>query len=195
MLLTQADFADEAHLKSLSYAVDRLLRMGLVPIINENDAVSVHSRHGDDSEPIFNDNDSLAALCARHFKAEVLILLTDVDGVYTMPPSNPKAKLLPFYKTDSTVAIGEKSAQGRGGMAAKIEAARMAVSPGSTCTACVVAAGSDLNSVRSILSRNLDPETAFPPKGTLFATPGSDLEKQALVELSSLMDVSQFDLE
>ena len=148
------------------------------PIINENDAVSVM---GDDTSAIFSDNDSLAALCARTFKAEVLLLLTDVDGVYDLPPSNPKAKRINFHHSNSDVAIGEKSSQGRGGMAAKIAAAQMAVAPGSACTACVVAAGSDLDSVRSILARDYTPELGS-PKGTLFATPGSDLERHALEE-------------
>lgn len=155
------------------------MSLGCVPIINENDAVSVTAN---DSAAVFSDNDSLAALCARTFNAEVLLLLTDVDGVYNLPPSDPKARLVQYHHSNSDVAIGTKSSQGRGGMAAKIEAARMAVSPGSACAACIVAAGSDLDSVRSILGREYDP--AFgPPKGTLFATPGSDLEKEAMDEM------------
>jgi len=181
MLLTQVDFEEEDHLKNLRYAVERQLSLGIVPIINENDAVSINS-NADDGLANFTDNDSLAALCARAFGAEVLLLLTDVEGVYDMPPSNPKAKLIPFYHSNSTCAIGEKSSQGRGGMAAKIEAARGAVVAGSDCAACVIAAGSDLNAIRSVLSPtykdNLDK-----PKGTLFATPGSDLEKLAVEEL------------
>lgn len=138
----------------------------------------------EDTSAVFSDNDSLAALCARTFNAEVLLLLTDVDAVYNLPPSNPRAKQIKFYHSNSDVSIGEKSNQGRGGMSAKIAAARMAVKPGSTCTACVVASGSDLDSVRSILGRDYSSELG-PPKGTLFATPGSDLEKHALEELVS----------
>ncbi|CAB9506023.1 Gamma-glutamyl phosphate reductase [Seminavis robusta] len=186
MLLTQADFHDEHHLKNLRYAVERLLSLGIVPIINENDAVSVVQGY-DDGKPVFTDNDSLAALCARTFGAEVLLLLTDVEGVFNMPPSNPKAKLLPFYHSKSNVSIGEKSAQGRGGMAAKIEAAQSAVRPGSNCAACVIAAGSDLTSIRSILSPAYDPDFG-PAKGTLFATSGSDLEKLALEELVNALE-------
>lgn len=186
ILLTQADFRDPSHTRNLAFAVERLLKVGIVPIINENDAVSVQ---GDDSTPpIFNDNDSLAALCARHFRAEALLLLTDVDGVYTHPPTNPKAKLIPFYHSDLNVSIGSKSTLGRGGMAAKIEAATMAVRPGSLCTACVVAAGHDLNSIRSIFGRRFDPAICLPSKGTLFASPGSDLEKQATDELVIALD-------
>ena len=191
MLLTQADFADEFHLKNLTFAVERLLSLGIVPIINENDAVSVVPTNETDDSPMFSDNDSLAALVARTFGAEVLVLLTDVDGVYDKPPTAPGAKIIPFYHSDSTVTIGEKSSQGRGGMAAKIDAAAGAVLPGSACTACVVAAGCDLNTIRSILGREYKPEYGK-PKGTLFATPGSDLEKQALDELVVALDVSTF---
>lgn len=182
MLLTQADFGDAHHLQNLRYAVDRLLSLGIVPIVNENDAVSVLPGTTQEAEPVFSDNDSLAALCARTFGAEVLLLLTDVDGVYTLPPTHPKAKLIPFYHANTEqVGIGVKSAQGRGGMAAKIDAARNAVAPGSACTACVICAGSDLDVVRAVLSKDWD--GAETGKGTLFATPGSDLETQALDEL------------
>jgi len=189
ILLTQADFRNEYHLKNLRYAVERLLSLGIIPIINENDAVSV-VQCCEFGKAIFTDNDSLAALCARSFGAEVLVLLTDVDGVYDKPPSNPKAKIIPFYHSDSNVSIGEKSSQGRGGMAAKIEAAISAVRPGSSCAACVVAAGSDLNAIRSILSTTYkNKEVGFTGKGTLFVTPGSDLEKIAMEELVTAVEV------
>lgn len=190
MLLTQVDFENEHHLKNLRYAIERQLSLGIVPIINENDAVSVVSNtEGDDGISNFTDNDSLAALCARAFGAEVLLLLTDVEGVYDMPPSMPKAKLIPFYHQNSSCAIGEKSAQGRGGMAAKIEAARSAVREGSDCAACVIAAGSDLESIRAVLSPSYREPNAL-AKGTLFATPGSDLEKLAVEELVVSIEVS-----
>mmetsp|Transcript_10125 Transcript_10125/g.13380 ORF Transcript_10125/g.13380 Transcript_10125/m.13380 type:complete len:796 (+) Transcript_10125:92-2479(+) len=181
LLLTQADFQNENHIQSLKYAIDRLLSLNIIPIINENDAVSIFE---DVSATSFSDNDSLAALCARSFGAEVCVLLTDVDGVYNLPPSNPKAQLIPFYETETKVAIGSMSSQGRGGMAAKIEAAQNACKPGSSCTACVVAAGADFMSIKAILSREYSPEFGK-PKGTLFATPGSDLEKLALEEIAN----------
>ena len=106
VLLTQADVLDAPRLSNLSYAVDRLLSLGIVPIINENDAVS-----GNKGRQAF-DNDSLAALVARSFGAEVLLLLTDVDGVYDRPPSEKGANLLSFYSQTSEVTIGEKSSQG-----------------------------------------------------------------------------------
>lgn len=190
VLLTQNDFQDENHLKNLRYAIERLLALGIVPIINENDAVSSVLQCPEDGTPIFTDNDSLAALCSRTFGAEVLVLLTDVDGVYdSNPKENPKAKLLPFYHSNSTVEIGSKSAQGRGGMAAKIAAAASAVRPGANTAACVVAAGSDLNSIRAILSPTYRAQPGEEPKGTLFATPGSDLEKLAIEELVVAVEV------
>lgn len=181
ILVTQSDFTDTKRKQNLVYTVDRLLKLGVVPIINENDAVSANQ--GYTSDDVFSDNDSLAALCARSFNAEVLVLLTDVEGVYdSSPKENPNAKLLPLYQDTSEVQIGTKSAQGRGGMSSKIEAATSAVKPGSHCSACVVAAGSDLNSVRAILGN--DPK--YGVKGTLFVTPGSELEKQALADFGIL---------
>lgn len=176
ILVTQGDFTDEQRRDNLTYAVDRLLSLGIVPIINENDAVSANL--GYTAEDVFSDNDSLAALCARTFNAEVLLLLTDVGGVYDLPPSDPNAKFIPLYKETSEVEIGQKSAQGRGGMASKIGAASSAVQPGSRCTACVVADGNDLDSIRAVLGQ----DSRYGTKGTLFVTPGSDLEQQAIVD-------------
>lgn len=189
--MTQADFADDDHITNVSFAMERLLNMGIVPIVNENDAVCM-AYNANEKSPTFLDNDSLAALCARHFHAEVLLLLTDVAGVYTHPPSDPKAQLVPFYK-NSTIAIGEKSTQGRGGMSAKIKAAEMAVQPGSSCAACVVACGSDLNIVRSVLGREYQADLADPPRGTLFATPGSDLEQNAFDDFKDVIDTATED--
>eukprot|EP00586_Coscinodiscus_wailesii_P004779 CAMPEP_0172481264 /NCGR_PEP_ID=MMETSP1066-20121228/6989_1 /TAXON_ID=671091 /ORGANISM="Coscinodiscus wailesii, Strain CCMP2513" /LENGTH=711 /DNA_ID=CAMNT_0013243375 /DNA_START=475 /DNA_END=2610 /DNA_ORIENTATION=+ len=180
ILLTQADFKDEFRLKNLTYAVDRLLSLGIIPIINENDAVSANQGYADST--VFSDNDSLAALCARNFKAEVLLLLTDVGGVYDRPPTDKDSKLLSFYARDTSVKIGNKSNQGRGGMSAKITAASSAVEEGSNCRACIIAAGSDLNAIRAILSPWYEPAKDEKSKGTLFLTPGSDLEAQAIQE-------------
>lgn len=115
ILVTQADFADETRRNNLHYALERLLGLGIVPIINENDAVSANL--GYTADDVFSDNDSLAAVCARTFGAEVLLLLTDVEGVFDRPPSEPGAKRLELYQAESSeVAIGEKSAQGMFGV-------------------------------------------------------------------------------
>ncbi|CAB9527522.1 Gamma-glutamyl phosphate reductase [Seminavis robusta] len=175
ILVTQADFADPVRRNNLHYAIERLLSLGIIPIINENDAVSANL--GYTADDVFSDNDSLAALCARTFDAEVLLLLTDVEGVFDRPPSESGAKKLEFYRPESSeVAIGAKSAQGRGGMSSKIGSAISAVQPGSNCSACIVASGADLNSIRAVFGS--DPKTKY-SCGTLFVTPGSKLEAQA----------------
>lgn len=180
ILVTQNDFNNEESKTNLTYAIDRLCSLGIVPIINENDAVSANTGYTEDQN-MFSDNDSLAALCARTFNVEVCVLLTDVEGVFDRDPSVDGAKKLGLFRTDSAVEFGQKSSQGRGGMQSKIDAAQAAVKYGSTCSACVVARGSDLNAIRAILGREHDPALG-PPKGTLFATPGSDLEAQAIKE-------------
>lgn len=186
LLVTQMDFTDPARLTNLKYATERLLSLGIVPIINENDAVSGNLGYTPDD--VFSDNDSLAALCARNFGAEVLLLLTDVNGVYDRPPTDPDATLLSFYDGGTAVAIGEKSSQGRGGMASKIEAALSAVQSGSPTRACVVAGGNDLNSIRSVLAPH---GSKYGTKGTLFCQAGSSLEQQARKEIQSLRKQQQ----
>lgn len=185
ILITQGDFVDDSRRENLAYTMERLLSLGVVPIINENDAVSANRGYTPDD--VFSDNDSLAALCARAFGAEVLLLLTDVAGVYDRPPSDPMAKLLPLYVSNATnpVEIGTKSAQGRGGMAAKIDAAVSVVKPGSSCGACVIAAGHDLNAIRAVLGLN-ESGKVYESVGTLFCTPGSELEIQAIKDVQMM---------
>eukprot|EP00934_Nitzschia_sp_Nitz4_P001756 Nitzschia sp. Nitz4//scaffold55_size114948//103114//105701//NITZ4_003926-RA/size114948-processed-gene-0.243-mRNA-1//-1//CDS//3329554605//1756//frame0 len=184
ILVTQADFLDPQRLQNLQYSIERLLSLGIVPIINENDAVSANL--GYTADDVFSDNDSLAALCARNFGAEVLLLLTDVEGVFDRPPTEKGAKKLDIYMNSvSNVAIGEKSSQGRGGMGSKIDAASYAVSDGSSCVACVVASGANLDTIRSVFG----PADKYGPAGTLFLTPGSPLEKQALDDLNQAKEL------
>lgn len=79
-----------------------------------------------DSSGIFWDNDSLAALLALELKADLLVLLSDVDGLYSGPPSDPQSKLIYTYikeKLENTITFGDKSRLGRGGMTAKVKAA------------------------------------------------------------------------
>lgn len=88
-----------------------------------------------DSESAFTDNDGLAAKLALQLRADLVVLMTDVDGVFTGPPKNPDSKLIdvwcPKMHADM-IKIGEKSMHGRGGMAAKIEAAWMGAQDGAT---------------------------------------------------------------
>ena len=108
--------------------------------------------------------------------------MTDVDGVFDRPPKEDGAKLLSFFSQDQSVGIGEKSLHGRGGMESKISAAQFAVAEGSKCRACIVCNGDDMNAIRSVVGGE-DWENHGSVTGTLFATPGSDLEKMALREI------------
>ena len=110
-------------------------------------------------------------------------------SLFDRPPNESGAKLLPFFAQNQEVGIGEKSLHGRGGMDSKISAAKMAVAPGSQCRACVVLSGADLDSIRSVASKDYDGDQA--PKGTLFATPDSELERQAIID-SEVLDVSSY---
>lgn len=182
ILLTQHDFQDELRLHNLEYTIERLLSLGIVPIINENDAVSGNT--GYTKADVFSDNDSLAALCARSFNAEVLIMLTDVDGVYDRPPNAEGSRMIKFFMEDvDTVKIGQKSTHGRGGMGAKIDAALSSVKPGSKCNACIVVGGHDLDAIRGTVGSMV----MTSPKGTLFATPGTQLYEIAANEVDALV--------
>ncbi|KAJ7534807.1 hypothetical protein O6H91_12G004300 [Diphasiastrum complanatum] len=126
LLVTDSDFKDPDFRRQLCETVTSLLELRVVPVFNENDAISTRKAPYKDSTGIFWDNDSLAALLALELRADVLILLSDVEGLYTGPPSDPRSKLIHTYvkeKHDETVTFGEKSRYGRGGMTAKVYAA------------------------------------------------------------------------
>ncbi|KAJ7526512.1 hypothetical protein O6H91_16G009400 [Diphasiastrum complanatum] len=133
LLVTDNDFKDPDFRRQLCETVNSLLGLRVIPIFNENDAISTRKAPYKDSTGIFWDNDSLAALLALELKADLLILLSDVEGLYTGPPSDPRSKLIHTYlkeKHDDMVTFGEKSRVGRGGMTAKVYAAWNAASAG-----------------------------------------------------------------
>ncbi|KAG5022575.1 hypothetical protein JHK82_018484 [Glycine max] len=126
LLVNDGFFRDTAFRKQLSDTVSSLLDLRVIPIFNENDAVSTRKAPYEDSSGIFWDNDSLAGLLALELKADLLVLLSDVEGLYSGPPSDPKSKLIHTYvkeKHQSEITFGEKSRLGRGGMTAKVNAA------------------------------------------------------------------------
>ena len=128
MLLTWADFEHENRRLNLHNTLERLLELGAIPIINENDPISCE-------EYSLGDNDTLAALVAECIHADLVILLSDIDGLYTADPhTHTDAKLIPVVE-DITPEIdrlagGAGSALGTGGMATKISAARRATAAG-----------------------------------------------------------------
>ncbi|CAJ1801117.1 unnamed protein product [Sphenostylis stenocarpa] len=132
LLVNDGFFRDTAFRKQLSDTVNSLLDLRVIPIFNENDAVSTRKAPYEgknclqDSSGIFWDNDSLAGLLALELKADLLVLLSDVEGLYSGPPSDPKSKLIHTYvkeKHQTEITFGEKSRYGRGGMTAKVNAA------------------------------------------------------------------------
>lgn len=133
VLLTEDDFRDAVRYSNLRTTLSSLLGLGVIPIINENDTVSTIEldRPGDFSERerVFGDNDKLSALVMTHVDADLLILLSDVDGLYDGSPQSGEAELLLEIAevTDAVRSFAQgKNGRGRGGMSTKLEAARIA---------------------------------------------------------------------
>jgi glutamate 5-kinase len=134
VLLTEEDFSSRKRYLNLRHTLTTLLDMGVIPVINENDTVSTTELELTDRSPSFGDNDKLSALVMSKLEAAVLILLSDVDGLFTdNPRENPKAEFIPEVQEvtpEIEAAAGRKSARGRGGMATKLQAARIAMNSG-----------------------------------------------------------------
>jgi glutamate 5-kinase len=127
VLLTAEDVVRRAHYRNARVTLDRLLELGVVPIVNENDTVA-------NEEIRFGDNDRLAALVAHLVDADRLLLLSDVDGVYDKAPTSPGAQRVSVIRSDDDLVgldvTSPGSGLGRGGMASKLEAARIAAASG-----------------------------------------------------------------
>ena len=139
VLLTEGDFVDRTRYSNLRETMEALLKLGVLPIVNENDTVStaeldyLNIRAG---ERIFSDNDRLAALVMSHVEADALVLLTDVDGLMQLGPSgsiDADAKVIPLVEEITpelkALALGP-SEGGRGGMLTKLDAAEIAMQAG-----------------------------------------------------------------
>lgn len=134
VLLTAADFSDRKHYLNLRQALETLLKLHVVPIINENDTTSTMEIQEEHYIKGFGDNDVLSALVAAKLDADLLVILTNVDGIYTDNPiTNPDAKRVSkienFQDLQQIDASGQ-SQLGRGGMSSKLEAARIAAISG-----------------------------------------------------------------
>ena len=129
VLLTAHDVAIRSHYRTVRATFDSLLSLGAVPIINENDAVAT-------SEFSLGDNDRLAALVAHPVTADVLVLLTDVDGLWTARPGTPGATPIRHVRSSADLAgvsvSGRGSFVGTGGMTTKLQAASIACASGTT---------------------------------------------------------------
>lgn len=165
ILLTAGDFENRARYLNARNTISTLFEYGALPIINENDTVSV-------AEIKFGDNDHLAAMVTNLLRAPLLVLLTNVDGLYSDDPrSNPDAKLLqtvPNIDQEVTgLAAATKSALGTGGMESKLRAARLVTVAGEA----VIMANGSLDGI-------LDRVFAAEPVGTLFLPHGEGVSSR-----------------
>lgn len=125
VLLTADDVVRRTHYRNARRTLQRLLALGVVPVVNENDTVATE-------EIRFGDNDRLAALVSHLVGADLLVLLSDVDGLYDGPPGRPGSRLLREVRGPADLAgvrLGG-AGQGTGGMVTKVDAARIAASTG-----------------------------------------------------------------
>lgn len=141
VLLTEDDFRDSARHANLRATLDALLTLGVIPIVNENDTVSTaeldrpveHAPRERHVERIFGDNDKLSALLMKHIGADLLVLLSDVDGLYDRSPDKPGAQLLDRVEVidENVLALAAGgNGRGRGGMISKLESARIVLRAG-----------------------------------------------------------------
>jgi glutamate 5-kinase len=130
ILLTHADLSDRGRYLNARSSLNSLIDLGVLPVVNENDTTAT-------DEIRFGDNDTLAAMTANLVDAEVLVILTDQDGLFDSDPrTNPNAKMIAASAASNdqldAMASGSKGALGRGGMATKLLAARRAAQSGAT---------------------------------------------------------------
>jgi len=172
VLLTAEDLMRHSQYKNAHRQIERLLDLGILPIVNENDAVATH-------EIKFGDNDRIAALVAHLIKADALLLLSDVDALYTRPPKDGGERI-PTVEDPITdlegVEIGTigRAGVGSGGMVTKVQAARIAASSG--IPALVTSAA------------NIESALAGDDVGTWFATTGGRRNVR-LLWLAHLADI------
>jgi len=138
VLLTQQDLSSRKSYVHFSNSMEQMLKMQIVPILNENDVVSIDELVGTKSGETgkdynFSDNDVLSALVAASINADLLIVMSDVDGLYTKHPSARDAEFLPYVEkiTADILAMGQEGGKlGRGGMATKLKAAQICTMAG-----------------------------------------------------------------
>ncbi len=128
ILITAADIASEDRYQNFTNTLNRLLELGAIPIINENDTIATE-------EITIGDNDTLAAIVTTSAKADLLVLMSDIDGLFTKDPhQDAEARLIEnvYELNDDIMALGggEGSSLGTGGMRTKLEAARICTEAG-----------------------------------------------------------------
>lgn len=169
ILLTSDDVQRDNGSGNLSGTFQSLLDLGAVPIVNENDSVSHEEIESD--QRLFGDNDMLSALVAVFCNADILVLLSDIDGLYEQPPSeNPDAPIIRRVTVlDDDIkscASGAGSARGTGGMITKLQAAEICMEHG----------------IDTIIANGLQPQLLYSiaddkPFGTLFVGKSKSLDE------------------
>ena len=161
VLLTTDDLNDRTRYLNVRNTILSLLHLGAIPIINENDTVAV-----DELQISFGDNDRLAAMVTNAIRAPLLVILSDVDGLYDGPPQEPGSQIISTVtELDDSVmllAIDRKTGLSKGGMGSKLQAARMATSSGENV---IIASGRR----SGILKQIIDGDEV----GTLFCAQGA----------------------
>lgn len=204
VLLTAEDLSNRTSYVHIRNVLDMLLNLGVIPIINENDVTCVNElmpvRKGYKTN--FSDNDILSVLVASAIEANLVIILTDVEGLYTTEPSKPEAKFI--RKVDNVTvelknSLGGKNRIGRGGIKSKIRAAEIATTCGIPV---VIANGRRENVIMDIIAEKIvgtyfKPQSRMPAikrwiaygaavKGQIHINEGA---KQAIFDGSSLLPV------
>ena len=152
VLMTKATVMNDKSRRNAQNTFNELLKLGAVPIVNENDTVSTYEI---EQVQTFGDNDRLSAIVTSIIDADLLILLSDIDGLYTDDPnSNPDARFINQVDVidDKLLNMGKStsgSGVGTGGMATKLKAAGIAVSSGADM---VIANGNDIDNIAKIMS-------------------------------------------
>ncbi|MCD6359107.1 MAG: glutamate 5-kinase [Dehalococcoidia bacterium] len=162
-LLTRGDIINRASYLNARNTLLALLELGIIPIINENDVIATDEIQG----ARFGDNDNLSAMVTNIIDGDLLLLLGDISGLYTADPTiNPNAQIITRvdnidYKIKQ-MAQDTSSLKGTGGMATKIQAAKMATA----CGASVIIANGREKDIITRLAQREDAGTFFPPSGS-----------------------------
>ncbi|XP_023954528.1 delta-1-pyrroline-5-carboxylate synthase isoform X1 [Bicyclus anynana] len=157
VLVTKPDFYNEETRKNLFCTLSELISLNIVPIVNTNDAVSPPMYIHDDTVVPgtgkkgigIKDNDSLSALLAAEIQSDLLIMMSDVDGIYNKPPWEDGARMMHTYSSKEQVQFGQKSKVGTGGMDSKVNAATWAMARG---VSVVICNGMQEKAIKTIIS-------------------------------------------
>ena len=166
ILLTEDDFTNRIKYLSLNNVLNTLLELSVIPVINQNDTVSASELEGTDN-PVygvcFSDNDKLSALVASKLDADLLVILSDIDGLYNdNPKENPNAELINEVKeiTEEIENYGQSASKGgRGGMRTKLQAAKVVTHSGGFV---VIANGKKPQIIKRLFSGEKTGTTFYP---------------------------------